>query len=155
MANWLLLIKTHLLLHCPLHSNEKPKTIAALNLTREYQIVEQSLLLLAFLSSLLQAFLMLGSQVLLAQLIHLDKLSSVLLQVHYRLHFLTLQIVPVALFLIGVEAMFWLHKCLRPFETNIPSSKTCLTMIFFQSSLLQEMVKPPFFDTLPRMRLNL
>jgi hypothetical protein len=57
LASWLF-IKTRLLLHCPLRSNVKPKTIAALNLTQENQIVERSRLLL-------QAFPMLGSQILL------------------------------------------------------------------------------------------
>jgi hypothetical protein len=82
------------------------------------------------------------------------KSPPVLLQVHSRLHFLTLQIVQAAESLNGVETTFWLHPCSRSFENNILSIQSCQTMKFYQFSLLQEMVKPTSFDTFLRTRLN-
>jgi hypothetical protein len=106
-----------------------------------------------------QAFLVPGRQVSLTQLTNWllalpDKSSSVLLQVHSRLHFLILQIVQAAELLNGVKTTFWLHPCSRPFENNILSFQSCQTMKVYQFSLLQEMVKPTSFDMFLRTRQN-
>jgi hypothetical protein len=150
----LLLDKIRLYLYslCPRRSNENLKTIAALSIILGSQVIVER-------SPLLQIFFVPGSQLLKTQLTKwksalLDRLSSVLLQVHNRLHFLTWQIAQVAELFNGVETMFWLHPCSRTFEHKILRFKRCQTMNFFLFSLLQELVMPLSFDMLLRMRLS-